>query len=109
MRLLLTAVTLLLSTIFNVSFAQVKTGKINGTVNDSKIKPLESATASLLKASDSSIVKLTASDKMGKFGFENLANGKYIVSISAIGNTTSFSDALEVTDVNKDITLKPIN
>ena len=109
MRLFLTAATILLSTLFNVSFAQVKTGKINGTVNDSKIKPLESATTSLLKVSDSSIVKLTASDKMGKFSFENLPNGKYIVSISAIGNTTSFSEAVEVTDANKEITLKPIN
>ena len=51
--------------------AQLKVNQVNGTVNDANDRPLQSVTASLLKALDSSIVKLTISDKAGRFGFEN--------------------------------------
>ena len=76
MKLHLTFTLVLLSTAFTVCLGQTNTGKINSIVTDIKNKPIESATASLLNPSDSSVIKLTASDKMGRFGFENLPNGK---------------------------------
>ncbi len=82
--------------------------RINGSVNDVNNKPIESATASLLKATDSSVIKPTLTDKTGMFTFENLADGKYFVSISSIGYTTSFSKSIEVNKVNTLINLKPI-
>ncbi|MEO6329263.1 MAG: TonB-dependent receptor [Ginsengibacter sp.] len=107
MRQIFIFATILLSTITSAP-AQIKAGKINGVLNDNKNKPLEAGTASLLKASDSSVVKLTISDKSGKFGFENLPNGKYLVAVSAIANAKSFSETIEISDANREIILKPI-
>ncbi|MEO6456106.1 MAG: TonB-dependent receptor [Ginsengibacter sp.] len=106
MKHFLTITTLLLSATLHLCFAQVNTGKIEGTVADSKNKTIENATASLIKAIDSSKIKLTLSDKMGRFSFENLPNGKYIVSISAVGNSSS-SQVVEVSEADKKIVLKP--
>ena len=61
--LVLLAVSLSLSFISN---AQVKNGKITGTVIDGNAKTIESATITLLRAKDSSIAKISAADKTGK-------------------------------------------
>jgi iron complex outermembrane receptor protein len=90
-------------------FAQQNNGKISGVVYDGDQKPVESATSSLLKALDSSVIKTTASDKSGKFAFENIVLGKYLVSVSAVGHKPEFSEVIEVSESNSNVNLKPIN
>src|ERR1700712_5726467 len=81
-------------------FAQSKPGLITGSVADANAKIIEAANISLLKASDSSVVKTVASDKKGKFVFENLTNGRYLVSISAVGYQSNFSNIIAITPEN---------
>ena len=51
-------------------------GTVSGSVLKTE-KPAEGATVSLLRAKDSSTVKLSASNKQGVFTFEQIADGKY--------------------------------
>jgi len=109
MRTLAITLTVLFSIAYTSNFAQQLKGSINGVIQDEKQKAIESATSSLLKASDSSIIKTTASDNSGKFRFENIPQGKYLVSVSAVGHKTAFSEAVEIRESNSTINLKPIN
>src|SRR3954452_4195285 len=106
MRHLLTTIVLIASSAF--CFSQVKSNTISGSVDDPNARPLESVTVSLLKLSDSSVIKYTVSDKTGKFSFEKIPGGKYIISFSAVGHVASFSKAVEVSDINDQIILKPV-
>ena len=78
---------LLINTLLLISatnFAQNVT--IEGTVMDSIIKkPLISATISLARANDSSLISFTRANDEGYFQIKNVAAGKYLVSISYIG------------------------
>lgn len=65
--------------------AQNRTGKISGVVTDANAQAVESATASLQRAKDSSLVKVAVSDKYGLFEFDNLAEGEYFVTVTAVG------------------------
>lgn len=106
MKKLLTLLAVILTTLF--SFAQKVNGKINGTVIDGSTKTIESATITLLRAKDSSLVKISASDKTGNFTFENISDGQYFVSISAIAHEKAFSEVVEISATNKNVTIKTI-
>lgn len=90
------------------SQAQKSGSKVSGHVVDGNTKTVESATITLLRAKDSSVAKLSVASKDGNFMFENVAEGKYIVSITAVGHTKGYSDAFEVTSSNSNINLKTI-
>jgi hypothetical protein len=89
-------------------YAQLKNGKVSGTVIDGNAKIIESATITLLKAKDSSVAKLSVADKTGKYVFENVIEGKYIVSVTAVGHQKGFSEVFELNDNNASVTLKTI-
>jgi iron complex outermembrane recepter protein len=65
--------------------AQSGTGKINGSVQDASGKALPSVSISLLNAKDSSLVKVVASNKEGKYEFEGIAEGSYRIMASSVG------------------------
>ncbi len=65
--------------------AQNKIGKISGSVNDETNKPLSSVSVSLLKLKDSSLVKISVTNKDGKYKFESIAVGNYFVSATLVG------------------------
>ena len=101
----------LLIAIITLSFssqAQKSSGKVSGKVIDGNTKTIESATITLLRAKDSSVAKISAANKEGNFVFENVDEGKYIVSISAVGHTKGFSEIFEITPSNTNVTLKTI-
>jgi len=108
MKKILLILAVAFTTLSFAGFAQVKDGKVSGTVLDGNTKTLESATITLLKAKDSSIAKMSAADKTGKFSFEGIAPGIYIVSISAIGHQKGFSEIFEISQANQSVTLKTI-
>jgi outer membrane receptor protein involved in Fe transport len=107
MRKIITLLTITL-TLSLVSLAQLKNGRVAGKVIDGNTKTIESATISLLRAKDSSVAKLSVANKEGNFVFENVSEGKYIVSISAVGHAKGFSEIFEVTETNSSVTLKTI-
>jgi len=87
------------------SFAQ-ETYVISGTVVDEKQAPIKGATVFI-----SGSKKMTASDNQGKFSFEGIAPGNYILSASMLGYSTP-SQALAVHNQSLNTTLsmtvKPI-
>jgi hypothetical protein len=98
MKKINTLLTVAFSILSLFGFSQKNNGKINGSVTDGNTKIIESATITLLKAKDSSIAKISASDKAGNFGFDNIANGKYFVSISAVAHQTAYSEVVEISE-----------
>lgn len=87
MRKILTLLALTLTVLSVASNAQVSNGSISGTVIDGSTKTIESATITLLRVKDSSVVKMSVADKTGKYVFEAVPEGKYFVSISVVGHT----------------------
>jgi hypothetical protein len=83
-----------LMTLSMASQAQTKTNAISGSVTDGN-NILSAATVSLLNQKDSSLVKMTVSDKSGKFHFEGVKDGPYLVSVSAIGFEQTYSKGFE--------------
>src|SRR6478735_5470156 len=88
------------------SYCQTGIGKVNGTVIDGSQKTVEASTIALLRAKDSSTVKFTAADGNGKFAFDVISNGKYLVSVSAVGHQKGFSEVFEISDLHSAIELK---
>src|SRR5687767_7318741 len=83
-------------------------GKITGTVIDGNAKTLASATISLLQVKDSAVVKMSVADKTGKYEFDGVPEGKFIVSISAVGHSKEYSEIIEITSSNSSVHLKTI-
>jgi len=80
--------------------AQNKQGSISGSITNIDNKPVEAATVQLLKATDKSLVKVAVTDKTGSFVFEKLAEGKYLISVSALGFAKKITEAVEITAAN---------
>ena len=108
MRKILILMTFALIATSFASLAQEKTGKVTGIVIDGSTKTIESATITLLKAIDSAVVKMSVADKTGKYEFDAVPEGKYIVSISAVGHNKGYSEVFTINRANADITLKTI-
>ena len=81
-------------------FANSQTGKVSGTVTDASSRAIHSATVSLLRAKDSSLVKFSPTDKNGTYEFENIKDGKYFVSASNVGYAKMASTTFEVSSSN---------
>jgi iron complex outermembrane receptor protein len=91
-----------------ISYAQTKTARISGTVIDGNAKTIESSTITLLYSKDSSVVKMSFADKNGHFEFENIPEGKYLVSVSAVGHQKGYSEIFEITPAKNSLELKTI-
>ncbi len=74
------------------------TGKISGTVIDSITKkPLDYATVSISRSGGKAILNGTLTDDKGKFSLNNIAPGKYKISVTFIGYPTKIFDPVETT------------
>ena len=102
---ILLIVSILLGVIAN---AQFKSGKISGNVIDGNTKTIESATITLLNAKDSTVAKMSVADKTGKFVFDNVSEGSYLVSITAVGHAKGFSETVSVSASQPVIELKTV-
>lgn len=79
----------------SMAFTQT-TSKISGTIIDGQGRALASTSVSLLKAGDSSLVKLAVSDKSGQYEFVNIKEGRYLLAASSVGFTKSYSSPFDV-------------
>lgn len=89
----LTAMVLLTLSIF--SYAQTKSA-LSGRVADASKVGIASASVTVLRAKDSSVVKLTVTDKEGRFEFASLPDGRFFVNISAVGYAGYYSAPFDV-------------
>jgi iron complex outermembrane receptor protein len=96
MKQIKSILTVVFSIITMCGFSQSEGYKVKGKVSSISKLNIEAATVSILKSSDSSIVKTSLTDASGTFIFENLAKGNYLVSVSASGHVTSFSKTIIV-------------
>lgn len=109
MKKLATVLTLIICIAFSLeSAAQNKPGKITGTVKTGQDKSIIGATVTLLKAKDSSIARVSVAGKDGRFEFENLAPGLYIVVVTATEHAKAYSPKIEVVEGGPVVELKPI-
>jgi hypothetical protein len=90
--------TLLAAVCFTDTQAQSASASISGKVQDENGKPLADFPVMLLKASDSSLVKLEASNAAGEFRFDGLPAEKFLVKAEGGGLTAQFSPVSPVTD-----------
>jgi outer membrane receptor protein involved in Fe transport len=70
--------------------------KVSGQVTQAANKPVEFATITLLKATDSSLVKGAIADINGQYEFEQVKPGKYRIAAAYVGLKKAYSPAFEV-------------
>ncbi len=68
----------------NKSFSQSAGALVTGSITNANEMPVESATISLLKSKDSSIVKIDVSDKEGKFSFADVSYSDYFITVTSV-------------------------
>lgn len=59
-------------------------------------QPMQSATAYIVRAKDSGMVKAAVIDSIGSAAFENIKFGDYRIKVTALGYTTSFSESFSL-------------
>lgn len=93
--LFLTMLCLLVSTAFGQGITR---GTVSGQVGTSAGKPLEFTTMMLLKATDSTMTKGAISDASGKYAFENVGAGRYMVVAQQIGYRKTYSRPFDINE-----------
>ena len=83
--------------LFTLLSSAINAQKISGNVQDDQGAGIAKATVSLLKAKDSSVVKLSVTDKEGKYNIVTIEAGKYLIAASSIGYGTQYSALVDVT------------
>ena len=99
---------MLLVSFFSFTAQAQTAGKVSGSVVDGSKKTIESATIALLRAKDSSKVKFAVAGKEGAFSFEGIADGRYLVSVTAVGHQPGYSPLFEITPEAPSVKLKTI-
>ena len=82
---------------------QLKSQSLHGVIQDADGKLLQFANVLLLKSPDSSLVKGMITDGAGKYSFENIKNGKYLITATFTGMSQVFTQVLEITLDKKEI------
>ena len=85
--------------------AQTIETTVSGSAMDTKNAPIESATISLMKSKDSSIVKIAVSNKAGKFSFNNIPYGNYFITITSVNFIAANSILFSIAENNKAVIL----
>lgn len=89
-----------------LGFGQVLTrGTVNGQVGSNAGKPLEFTTMMLLKATDSTLVKGAISDVSGKYAFDNVGAGNYLIAAQQLGYRKAYSAPFAVDEAHPAVEL----
>jgi iron complex outermembrane recepter protein len=96
---------LVAGTIMLSSQAQTNTaGKVYGSIKDGgQQKIIDAASVSLLKAKDSSLVKVALTDAAGNFSIENVKDGDYLVLATSVGHVKTYSNMFTVSPTALDV------
>jgi len=88
--------TAFLAAICDNLFAQIIPSAIQGKVLTENRAPIEAATITLLKLRDSSTVNSVIADKNGLFRFTDIKPGGYLLSVTKIGYTRSYTNPFTI-------------
>ena len=89
-------IALLLSAVFSQGFSQYRK-TVTGIVKDNKGNGLIGVSVSLLKAKDSSLVKVGVSEKDGSFEINTNAAGSFLLSYNTLGFAKQYSKVFDLT------------
>nr|WP_294905555.1 TonB-dependent receptor [uncultured Lacibacter sp.] len=90
-------------------FAQTPVrGKISTHILNQEKKPVENATAELLRSKDSSLVKTALSDKTGLVEFEQIPHGSYIIRTSLVNHDKQFSTVITLSENQTSVTVEDV-
>jgi len=88
---------MLLGTCIVLSSQAQTGGKVSGSIKDGgNQKIIDAASVSLLKAKDSSLVKVAVADAAGNFSFDNLKDGSYLVLATSVGHAKVYSQPFSI-------------
>src|SRR6187397_1849380 len=76
--------------------ASAQTADVYGNIKTSDSKPVEAATLSLLKAKDSSLIKIAVADKTGAYRFDRIQYANYLVQAEAVGQDKGVGQIFEI-------------
>jgi hypothetical protein len=95
----------------SVSFAQqaAPAAKVSGALVNEQGKPLDYATVSLLRASDSTVVKGALSNDAGVYVFDNIKAGNYIIKATVVGYQKAVSKSFTVPANTPHVTAPALN
>lgn len=93
---------------FSFAEAQAPKGTVTGIILNEMNSALDGATLYLLKSKDSSVLKMAAADKTGRYIFENISPGSYLVSATGIGSKKGYSALFEINEEIKNVALNAI-
>ncbi len=92
---------IMLLTVSYITRAQTRTEvKLSGKVSATNQPALSAATITLLKAKDSSVVKMSVTGPDGRYSFDNPPQGRYLVSVSAVGYEKQYSAPFTISPDN---------
>ncbi len=107
MKLIFTSLLFLLAIL--PSYAQTNTGVISGRISHNNNTPVEFATVTLIRVSDSVLVKGEISNDQGVYIIKDIPEGDYFLSISQIGFQKHSSETISIRqnqlDIEKNISL----
>ncbi len=93
----------------NVSNAQTTTaGKISGTVYEKAAEPAIAVTVTLKSLPDSAIIKTMHTNAAGRFAFDDVPYGSFVLQLSAVGFKTYKSDPIVINATNSAAQVPPI-
>lgn len=103
---------LLVAISWSVSFAQTGksgTAKVSGSLVNDQGKPLDYASVSIIKASDSTVVKGALSNDNGVYTFDKVPAGKYLVKATVVGYIKAISKPFTITENSTAIEVPVLN
>jgi iron complex outermembrane receptor protein len=103
-KLLIMKKSLQLLFIFLLAAATLNAQQINGTITDKQKTAIGGTTVALHNAKDSAVVKLTTSDKDGKYNFPGIKAGRYFTRVSHVGYANAAGSAFDF-DAKTDLQL----
>ncbi len=95
-----------LTTLSSFVYAQNKIGKVTGVAKSFDGKVLDGATIGLLRAKDKSLARSAISNKAGEFEIEKIADGQYIISVTAVGYAKYLGKSFDISETNSNVDLK---
>lgn len=90
------------------TWAQLPPGRISGRVSDNQQQPLAAVTINLLRAGDSSLVKIALSNAKGEYLFEQVPAGDYRLQLTAVGFATQFSSLISIKEDKNQWEMEPM-
>jgi iron complex outermembrane receptor protein len=101
---------LLMITATGITLAQTaaQPASVKGLLLDEQGKPMMYATTSLLNAQDSTIIKGAISNEEGKYTFDHLKAGKYIIKASAVGYEKAVTQPIIISDSTSTVTVPDV-